>query len=110
MYKHGLYGRRYVWFLIGWYSDTWFYPKVGLNLHKISKNLGNCFLYISPNAPQSISNTNQENENLNCTKEQMSEAVQYHLTTEAIMLNPYDKAGKAGMVSLNDIDQVENIL
>ncbi|KAL3095470.1 hypothetical protein niasHT_026899 [Heterodera trifolii] len=25
-YLHGLYGRRYVWFMIGWYSDAWFIP------------------------------------------------------------------------------------
>ncbi|ULT80551.1 hypothetical protein L3Y34_010849 [Caenorhabditis briggsae] len=25
-YHHGLYGRRYVWFFIGWYADTWYYP------------------------------------------------------------------------------------
>uniref|UniRef100_A0A183UNZ8 G_PROTEIN_RECEP_F3_4 domain-containing protein n=1 Tax=Toxocara canis TaxID=6265 RepID=A0A183UNZ8_TOXCA len=25
-YKHGLYGRKYVWFFIGWYADTWFIP------------------------------------------------------------------------------------
>uniref|UniRef100_A0A8R1DI18 G_PROTEIN_RECEP_F3_4 domain-containing protein n=2 Tax=Caenorhabditis japonica TaxID=281687 RepID=A0A8R1DI18_CAEJA len=25
-YHHGLYGRRYVWFFIGWYADTWYIP------------------------------------------------------------------------------------
>ncbi|KAM3726570.1 Gamma-aminobutyric acid type B receptor subunit [Dirofilaria immitis] len=25
-YKHDLYGRKYVWFFIGWYADTWFIP------------------------------------------------------------------------------------
>ncbi|VDN55785.1 unnamed protein product [Dracunculus medinensis] len=25
-YRHGLYGRKYVWFFIGWYADTWFIP------------------------------------------------------------------------------------
>uniref|UniRef100_A0AC35U5F1 ANF_receptor domain-containing protein n=1 Tax=Rhabditophanes sp. KR3021 TaxID=114890 RepID=A0AC35U5F1_9BILA len=25
-YKHGLYGRKYVWFLIGWYADNWYIP------------------------------------------------------------------------------------
>ena len=32
VYKTGLYGRRYVWFLIGWYSDTWYKPVPGENL------------------------------------------------------------------------------
>uniref|UniRef100_A0A915PR79 G-protein coupled receptors family 3 profile domain-containing protein n=1 Tax=Setaria digitata TaxID=48799 RepID=A0A915PR79_9BILA len=27
-YKHDLYGRKYVWFFIGWYADTWFIPPV----------------------------------------------------------------------------------
>uniref|UniRef100_A0A7E4VF70 G_PROTEIN_RECEP_F3_4 domain-containing protein n=1 Tax=Panagrellus redivivus TaxID=6233 RepID=A0A7E4VF70_PANRE len=32
-YKHGLYGRKYVWWFIGWYADTWYYPppEEGLN-------------------------------------------------------------------------------
>ncbi|CAD6193046.1 unnamed protein product [Caenorhabditis auriculariae] len=25
-YHHGLYGRKHVWFLIGWYADTWYIP------------------------------------------------------------------------------------
>ncbi|CAB3400199.1 unnamed protein product [Caenorhabditis bovis] len=25
-YHNGLYGRRYVWFFIGWYADTWYIP------------------------------------------------------------------------------------
>uniref|UniRef100_A0A914UIZ6 G-protein coupled receptors family 3 profile domain-containing protein n=1 Tax=Plectus sambesii TaxID=2011161 RepID=A0A914UIZ6_9BILA len=25
-YKNKLYGRKYVWFLIGWFSDTWYIP------------------------------------------------------------------------------------
>ena len=25
-YHLGLYGRKYVWFFIGWYADTWFVP------------------------------------------------------------------------------------
>ena len=54
VYKAGLYGRRYVWFLIGWYSDSWFVPVEG--------------------------------EGLNCTAEQMAEAVAFHITTEAVML------------------------
>ena len=57
-YKEGLYGRRYVWFLIGWYGDNWFIPKP------------------------------KEEENLNCTEAEMRKAAQYHFTTEAIMLNP----------------------
>ncbi|CTQ87096.1 G-protein coupled receptors family 3 profile domain-containing protein [Caenorhabditis elegans] len=54
-YHHGLYGRRYVWFFIGWYADTWYIPP-----------------------PE---------EHLNCTAEQMTEAAEYHFTTESVMLS-----------------------
>ena len=30
-YKNGLFGKQYVWFLIGWYEDNWFHPSPGLN-------------------------------------------------------------------------------
>lgn len=33
VYKEGLYGRRYVWFLIGWYSDRWYEPVPGEGLN-----------------------------------------------------------------------------
>ncbi|GMT35188.1 hypothetical protein PFISCL1PPCAC_26485, partial [Pristionchus fissidentatus] len=26
-FKQGLYGRKYVWFFIGWYADTWYEPQ-----------------------------------------------------------------------------------
>ncbi|GMT06511.1 hypothetical protein PENTCL1PPCAC_28685, partial [Pristionchus entomophagus] len=32
-YKQGLYGRKYVWFFIGWYADTWYEPHPEENLH-----------------------------------------------------------------------------
>lgn len=32
-YKHGLYGKKYVWFLIGWYSDSWFVPHKDENIN-----------------------------------------------------------------------------
>lgn len=30
-YKMGLYGKQYVWFLIGWYETNWFHPSPGIN-------------------------------------------------------------------------------
>jgi len=30
-YKQGLYGKHYVWFLIGWYEDNWYLPVPGIN-------------------------------------------------------------------------------
>jgi gamma-aminobutyric acid type B receptor len=35
-YKAGLYGKHYVWFLIGWYEDNWFHPVPGIAFHVIS--------------------------------------------------------------------------
>ncbi|CAB1350526.1 unnamed protein product [Coregonus sp. 'balchen'] len=55
VYKEKLYGKKYVWFLIGWYADNWFKIK---------------------------------DPSINCTVEQMTEAVEGHVTTEIVMLNP----------------------
>lgn len=66
MYKEKLYGKKYVWFLIGWYADNWF---------KI-------------NDPS-----------INCTVEQMTEAVDGHVTTEIVMLNPETVRGASNLVS-----------
>uniref|UniRef100_A0A915N4R3 Receptor ligand binding region domain-containing protein n=1 Tax=Meloidogyne javanica TaxID=6303 RepID=A0A915N4R3_MELJA len=54
-YHYGLYGHKFVWFMIGWYADTWFIP--------------------------------HPDEGLNCTRKNMEQAVQYHFTTESIMLS-----------------------
>ena len=33
-YKQNLYGKQYVWFLLGWYEDNWYLPVKGLNCTK----------------------------------------------------------------------------
>lgn len=33
-YKQNLYGKQYVWFLIGWYEDNWHLPVPGINCTK----------------------------------------------------------------------------
>ena len=33
-YKQNLYGKQYIWFLIGWYEDNWYLPVPGLNCTK----------------------------------------------------------------------------
>ena len=33
-YKQNLYGKQFVWFLIGWYEDNWWHPTPGLNCTK----------------------------------------------------------------------------
>ncbi|TMS10761.1 Gamma-aminobutyric acid type B receptor subunit 1 [Larimichthys crocea] len=55
VFKEKLYGKKYVWFLIGWYADNWFKIK---------------------------------DPAINCTVENMTEAVEGHVTTEIVMLNP----------------------
>lgn len=70
VYKEKLYGKKYVWFLIGWYADNWFKIK---------------------------------DPSINCTVEQMTEAVEGHVTTEIVMLNPETVRGASNLVSLPEI-------
>lgn len=65
MFKEKLYGKKYVWFLIGWYADNWFKIK---------------------------------DPSINCTVEQMTEAVEGHVTTEIVMLNPETVRGASNLV------------
>lgn len=53
-YKEKLYGKKYVWFIIGWYPNNWY--KV-----------------VDPS--------------INCTSEQLKEALEGHITTEAVILH-----------------------
>ncbi|XP_074470409.1 gamma-aminobutyric acid type B receptor subunit 1 isoform X1 [Sebastes fasciatus] len=66
VYKEKLYGKKYVWFLIGWYADNWFKIK---------------------------------DPSINCTVEQMAEAVEGHVTTEIVMLNPETVRGASNLTS-----------
>jgi len=65
VYKEKLYGKKYVWFLIGWYADNWFKIK---------------------------------DPSINCTVGQMTEAVEGHVTTEIVMLNPETVRGASNLV------------
>ncbi|KAG8195614.1 hypothetical protein JTE90_017911 [Oedothorax gibbosus] len=76
-YKQGVYGRQYVWFLIGWYEDDW-------------------YTYIDKSH--------------NCTVQQMKEAVEGHLTTEALMLNQGSEPTISGMTSAQFLDRYEDEL
>uniref|UniRef100_A0A8C5DVY8 G-protein coupled receptors family 3 profile domain-containing protein n=1 Tax=Gouania willdenowi TaxID=441366 RepID=A0A8C5DVY8_GOUWI len=66
VFKEKLYGKKYVWFLIGWYADNWFKIK---------------------------------DPAINCTVENMTEAVEGHVTTEIVMLNPETVRGISNMTS-----------
>ncbi|XP_056142362.1 gamma-aminobutyric acid type B receptor subunit 1 isoform X1 [Lampris incognitus] len=66
VFKEKLYGKKYVWFLIGWYADNWFKIK---------------------------------DPAINCTVENMTEAVEGHVTTEIVMLNPETVRGASNMTS-----------
>lgn len=65
VYKERLFGKKYVWFLIGWYADNWF---------KIY------------------------DPSINCTVDEMTEAVEGHITTEIVMLNPANTRSISNMV------------
>uniref|UniRef100_A0AAV2K9M3 Receptor ligand binding region domain-containing protein n=1 Tax=Knipowitschia caucasica TaxID=637954 RepID=A0AAV2K9M3_KNICA len=73
VYKERLFGKKYVWFLIGWYADNWFKIK---------------------------------DPAINCTVEQMTEAVQGHVTTEIVMLNPETVRGASNLTSQEFLDQL----
>ncbi|KAJ3598170.1 hypothetical protein NHX12_001683 [Muraenolepis orangiensis] len=66
VFKEKLYGKKYVWFLIGWYADNWFKIK---------------------------------DPAINCTVENMTEAVEGHVTTEIVMLNPETIKGASNLTS-----------
>uniref|UniRef100_A0AAX7TLG4 G-protein coupled receptors family 3 profile domain-containing protein n=1 Tax=Astatotilapia calliptera TaxID=8154 RepID=A0AAX7TLG4_ASTCA len=66
VFKEKLYGKKHVWFLIGWYADNWFKIK---------------------------------DPAINCTVENMTEAVEGHVTTEIVMLNPETVRGVSNMTS-----------
>ncbi|XP_054873632.1 gamma-aminobutyric acid type B receptor subunit 1 isoform X3 [Amphiprion ocellaris] len=73
VYKEKLYGKKYVWFLIGWYADNWFKIK---------------------------------DASINCTVEQMTEAVEGHVTTEIVMLNPETVRGASKLTSQEFLAQL----
>lgn len=65
VYKERLFGKKYVWFLIGWYADNWF---------------------------------KTYDPSINCTVDEMTEAVEGHITTEIVMLNPANTRSISNMV------------
>uniref|UniRef100_UPI00398EAA45 gamma-aminobutyric acid type B receptor subunit 1 n=1 Tax=Pristiophorus japonicus TaxID=55135 RepID=UPI00398EAA45 len=77
VFKEKLYGKKYVWFLIGWYADSWF---------KIQDN------------------------NINCTVQNMTEAVEGHLTTEILMVNPTNTRGISKMTSQEFLEKLQTII
>ena len=58
IYKNEMYGKKYVWFFIGWYEDNWF------NSEKHLKE-----------------------ENIGCSRQEMEKAAEGHFTTEAFQWN-----------------------
>lgn len=74
VFKEKLFGKKYVWFLIGWYADNWF---------KIQDN------------------------NINCTVQNMTEAVEGHVTTEILMINPTNTRGISKMTSQEFLDKLQ---
>ncbi|XP_041270212.1 gamma-aminobutyric acid type B receptor subunit 1, partial [Onychostruthus taczanowskii] len=77
VYKEKLYGKKYVWFLIGWYANKWF---------------------------------RTPDPSINCTEAEMAEAVEGHITTEIVMLNPENTRSISNMTSQEFIDKLEKRL
>uniref|UniRef100_A0A8C7S648 Gamma-aminobutyric acid (GABA) B receptor, 1a n=1 Tax=Oncorhynchus mykiss TaxID=8022 RepID=A0A8C7S648_ONCMY len=77
VFKEKLYGKKYVWFLIGWYADNWFKIK---------------------------------DPSINCTIENMTEAVEGHVTTEIVMLNPETVRGASNLTSQEFLGALMNRL
>ncbi|KAK3579689.1 hypothetical protein CHS0354_025674, partial [Potamilus streckersoni] len=63
-YKEKLYGKKYVWFIIGWYPDNWY---------KVADST------------------------INCTADQLREALEGHFTTEAVLLHQGSTPTISGM-------------
>lgn len=66
-YKEKLYGKKYVWIIIGWYPDNWYKKQ-------------------DPKWP------------VNCTADQIKEALEGHITTEAVVLHQENTVTLSGMV------------
>ncbi|XP_025112675.1 gamma-aminobutyric acid type B receptor subunit 1-like [Pomacea canaliculata] len=64
-YKEKLYGKKYVWLIIGWYPDNWYRTR---------------------------------DDRHNCTVEQLEEALEGHLTTEAVILHQENTTTDVGMM------------
>ncbi|KAL8578950.1 hypothetical protein ACOMHN_001912 [Nucella lapillus] len=63
-YKEKLYGKKYVWLIIGWYPDNWY---------------------------------RANDDRHNCTADQLEEALEGHLTTEAVILHQEPTMTDVGM-------------
>uniref|UniRef100_A0A915KUE6 Gamma-aminobutyric acid type B receptor subunit 2 n=1 Tax=Romanomermis culicivorax TaxID=13658 RepID=A0A915KUE6_ROMCU len=66
-FKAGLFGPRYVWFILGWFSENWFLP---------SEN---------------------DERPVNCTRDEMAMAAENHFTTEALMFGQEGLATESGI-------------
>nr|KAF6266985.1 gamma-aminobutyric acid type B receptor subunit 1 [Myotis myotis] len=73
VYKERLFGKKYVWFLIGWYADNWF---------------------------------KTYDPSINCTVDEMTEAVEGHITTEIVMLNPANTRSISNMTSQEFVEKL----
>ncbi|XP_046543396.1 gamma-aminobutyric acid type B receptor subunit 1-like [Haliotis rubra] len=77
VYKEGLYGKKYVWFIIGWYPDNWY---------------------------------KQADPSINCTVEQLEEALEGHFTTEAVILHQEPTITEVGLTAKNFTERLNKRL
>ncbi|XP_076455259.1 gamma-aminobutyric acid type B receptor subunit 1-like [Babylonia areolata] len=76
-YKEKLYGKKYVWLIIGWYPDNWY---------------------------------RANDDRHNCTAEQLEEALEGHLTTEAVILHQEPTMTDVGMTAKQFTEQLNRDL
>ncbi|XP_069119655.1 gamma-aminobutyric acid type B receptor subunit 1-like isoform X3 [Argopecten irradians] len=73
-YKEKLYGKKYVWFIIGWYPDNWY---------------------------------KKYDPKINCTADQLKEALEGHFATEAVVLHQENTATLSHMTSQEFKDRLD---
>ena len=76
IYRNKMYGKRYVWFFIGWYKDDWFMNQAYLTEDQIE-----------------------------CSRDEMMEAAEGHFTTEALMSNQNREERTASGFTVDDFER-----
>jgi len=76
IYRNKMYGKRYVWFFIGWYKDDWFMNQAYLTEDQIE-----------------------------CSRDEMMEAAEGHFTTEALQWNQNRAERTASGITVDDFER-----
>jgi len=76
IYRNQMYGKRYVWFFIGWYKDDWFMNQAYLTEDQIE-----------------------------CSRDEMMEAAEGHFTTEALQWNQNRAERTASGITVDEFER-----